>query len=85
MLALLVVKTSQQPNAGLGLGDVAIGIEVDLLVFEAAPQPLDEDVVHARGPLPSMLIVTPCRFSVPVKSSLVNWLPWSVLKISGRP
>jgi hypothetical protein len=22
---------------------------------------------------------------VPVKSSLVNWLPWSVLKISGRP
>ena len=32
-----------------------------------------------------MLIVTSCRFRVPVKSSLVNWLPWSVLKISGRP
>src|SRR3954468_23356334 len=32
-----------------------------------------------------MLMVTPWRFRVPVKSSLVNWLPWSVLKISGRP
>ena len=32
-----------------------------------------------------MLIVTSCRLSTPVKSSLVNWLPWSVLKISGLP
>jgi len=32
-----------------------------------------------------MLIMTSCRFKVPVKSPLVNWLPWSVLKISGRP
>src|SRR5437660_902326 len=32
-----------------------------------------------------MLIVIAWRFRVPVKSSLVNWLPWSVLKISGRP
>src|SRR5271165_3956885 len=32
-----------------------------------------------------MLIVTPWRCRVPVKSSLVNWLPWSVLNISGRP
>ena len=35
--------------------------------------------------MPSMLIVTWCRLRMPVKSSLVNWLPWSVLKISGRP
>jgi hypothetical protein len=32
-----------------------------------------------------MLIVTPPRSSTPVKSSLVNWQPWSVLKISGLP
>ncbi len=32
-----------------------------------------------------MLIVIPWAFRVPVKSSLVNWLPWSVLKISGWP
>ena len=30
-----------------------------------------------------MLILIPSLFSRPVKASLVNWLPWSVLKISG--
>ena len=59
-----------------------IGVEVDLLVFEAAPQPLDEDIVDVAAPglrrgrlLPSLLIVTAWRCRVPVKSSLVNWLP----------
>ena len=92
MLALLVVEVEPSADAGLRLGDRRIGVEVDLFVFEAAPQPLDEDVVHAAAPrfregrlLPSMLIATSCRFRVPVKSSLVNWLPWSVLKISGPP
>jgi len=32
-----------------------------------------------------MLIKIPWSFRVQVKSSLVNWPPWSVLKISGRP
>ncbi len=36
-------------------------------------------------PLPSMEIATPASLSAPVKSRLVNWLPWSVLKISGLP
>jgi hypothetical protein len=27
----------------------------------------------------------PAAASVPVKAALVNWLPWSVLKISGVP
>src|SRR5215831_16589281 len=30
-------------------------------------------MLSMHRPLPSMLIVTPCRFRVPVKSSLVNW------------
>ena len=100
MLAFVVVEAEPGANPSLGLGNALIGIEVDFLVFEAAPQPLDEDVVHAAIPrlrggrlLPSMLIITPCRFSVPVKLSLVNWLPPAfagagpgpVLKISGRP
>ena len=82
MLALRVVKVQPGADAGLGFGYCRISVEVDLLVFETAPQPLDEDVVHAPAPrfregrlLPSMLIMIPCRFKVPVKSSLVNWLP----------
>ena len=66
MLALLVIKAEPGADAGLGLGDTGTGVEVDLLVFEASPQPLDEDVIHAPAPrfregrlLPSMLIVMP--------------------------
>jgi hypothetical protein len=32
-----------------------------------------------------MLMATRWSRSTLVKSSSVNWLPWSVLKISGRP
>src|SRR6266478_4440250 len=37
MLALLVVETQPSPDAGLSRGDVAIGMQVNLLVFETAP------------------------------------------------
>jgi len=49
VLALLVIKAEPGADAGLGLGDTGIGVEVDLLVFQAAPQPLDEDVVHVAA------------------------------------
>src|SRR5207248_5302920 len=53
---------------------------------EVSPYP-DQSVItfhritqSMQRPLPSILIVTPCRFRVPVKSSLVDWLPRSALK-----
>src|SRR6266481_385135 len=36
-------------------------------------------------PRPSIEMRTPAAASAPVKEALVNWLPWSVLKISGLP
>ena len=42
VLALCVVKVQPGANTGVGFGHPRIGIEVDLLVFETAPQPLDE-------------------------------------------
>src|SRR5467141_5252064 len=36
-------------------------------------------------PRPSIEMRTPAAASVPVKAALVNWLPWSVLKIAGLP
>src|SRR5579863_7187279 len=36
-----------------------------------------------QRPLPSMLMAIRLSLSRPVKASLVNWLPWSVLNISG--
>src|SRR5438105_12105704 len=38
MRALVIVEAEPCANAGLGLGDRRIGVEIDLLVFEAAPQ-----------------------------------------------
>ena len=36
-------------------------------------------------PLPSIEIRMPAACKRPVKAKLVNWLPWSVLKLSGLP
>jgi hypothetical protein len=58
MLTFLIVKTEPGANADPGLGDCCIRVEVDFLIFEATPKPLDEDVAMQR-PLPSMLIMTP--------------------------
>jgi hypothetical protein len=46
VLARLVIEAEPGADAHLGLGDTGVGVEVDLLVFEAPPQPLDEDVVR---------------------------------------
>src|SRR5215472_5497304 len=47
VLALVIVEIEPGANASLGFGDRRISVKVDLLVFEAAPQSLDKDVVHA--------------------------------------
>ena len=38
-----------------------------------------------QRPRPSMEMRTPASMRTSVKRGLVNWLPWSVLKIDGRP
>src|SRR3990170_59492 len=43
------------------------------------------NTLSIQRPRPSMEILIPAPASVPVKTALVNWLPWSVLKMSGRP
>jgi hypothetical protein len=49
VLALRVVKVQPGANTGFGLGHCRISVQVDLLVFGAAPQSLDKDVVHATA------------------------------------
>jgi len=55
-------------------------VKIDFLVLDRPPEPFDENVVEQ-----SMLIRIPCPSSSPVNSGLVNYNPWSVLKISGFP
>jgi hypothetical protein len=43
------------------------------------------NTLSIQRPRPSMETRTPARSSTPVKRGEVNWPPWSVLKIPGRP
>jgi hypothetical protein len=43
------------------------------------------NTLSIQRPRPSIEMRTPAAISIPVNAALVNWLPWSVLKISGRP
>jgi hypothetical protein len=43
------------------------------------------NTLSIQRPRPSIEMRTPASISTLVKSALVNWLPWSVLKISGLP
>src|SRR5437660_4687852 len=41
VLAFLVVELKPVADAGFGFGHIGISMEVDLLIFEAAQQPID--------------------------------------------
>ena len=64
-------KIASEPRAGLG--DVVVRMQIDLLVLDGAPEPLDEDVVTPRAA--SMLIRIACWRKRFRKSALVNCEP----------
>ena len=43
-----IVEVEIAANRCAGLGHAVVGPEIHLLVFHAAPQPLDEDIVSPR-------------------------------------
>ena len=63
MLASAVVKAQVSANPSACLGNAGISAQVNLLVFDAAPTALDEDIISAYAPLPSMLMATPAAFA----------------------
>ena len=40
-----VIKVEVSADRSAGLADAVVGSQINLLVFDAAPQPLDEDIV----------------------------------------
>jgi hypothetical protein len=50
MLPFFVVEAQPGTDPGPRPGGAGISVEVDLLVFQTAPQPLDENIVHAAAP-----------------------------------
>lgn len=48
MWASAIAKGQISDNADAGVGHGLVGVEVDLLVFDRPPEPLDEHVVPPR-------------------------------------
>lgn len=48
MWASAIVKGQISANADAGLGHCLVSVEIDFLVFDRSPQPLDEDIVPPR-------------------------------------
>src|SRR5467141_3273256 len=92
VLTLIIVEADPGANAGFRLGHRRIGMEVDLFVFEAAPQSLDEDVVHAAplavhadGDIMGLQSAGEAVAGELATPRFREGRLWSVLKISGRP
>ena len=84
MRPIFVVIPQLVRNGLTRLTPILAFVQIDTLVFERAPQTLDEDVVP-----PSALAVHGDLYLGLLedldKIAALNWLPWSVLKISGLP
>ena len=57
---------------GAGVGDIVIGLQIDFLVFDRLPHPLDKDVV------------TPCAFAAAMDYMLKRQAVFSVFFTDGR-
>ena len=71
MRTAAVVAAEMPSDRGARFANAVVGSEINILVFDAAPQPLDEHVV-APNLLPSILIAMPFAVSTPVNAGHVN-------------
>jgi len=92
MRSPVVIKCDPVGDPILGLVTVGLALEVDVLVLQAAPQPLDEDVVHpSAAPIHRDLNLghRECAGEDGAGELAAPGLRWgrlsSVLKISGLP
>jgi hypothetical protein len=79
-----VVEGNPLGDSACGFRAAGVALEINVLVLQRPPQPLDEDIVH-----PATAAIHGDRDAgfgkAPVKAAEVNCEPWSVLKISGLP
>jgi hypothetical protein len=71
-------------NLGSGLGDIGIGPQISLLIFDGPPELFDEDAVPP-GAFPIHVDADLIVNQQSVKALLVNWEPRWVFKISRLP
>ena len=83
MRSAAIIEVQVAADRSAGLADVVLGSEVHLLVFDAAPQPLDEDVVppgalavHADGDLVFGQHAGECRASELAALDALLFVKW---------
>ena len=79
-----VVERKVLRQADAQLGHVVVALPVHVLIPHATPR-RGRSTKMLSSPRPSMLCTTSPRLSTPVKASLVNCVPWSLLNTSGLP
>jgi hypothetical protein len=83
MRASAIIKSDPSPNSGSRLAAVGVALETSSYFSERHSRSMK--TLSIQRPRPSIETLIPAATSVPVKAAPVNWLPWSVLKISGLP
>ena len=78
MRSTMVVEVFPSADAGPRFAAVGVGFQIDLLIFDRAPQPLDEDVVHEAAASVHRDRDPRC-LQLAGNAALVNCAPWSVL------
>ena len=84
MTSLIIVEMKVFSKRGPRLGYGLIGLEIHLLVFDGAPQPLDEHVV-APAALAIHADIDRVGLQDVCEGLGGELRPWSVLKICGAP
>ena len=79
-----IVKFHILSSFQLCFKNAEIIMQKDTFIFVWFPVSFNENIIQGSA-FPIHADFTPWIFKILVNSSLVNWLPWSVLKISGTP
>lgn len=82
--SLRVVELNPVINDPFCLESVSNFMQVDGLLFQRPPQPLNKDIVEV-SPLPSIDIFMSALVKVVIHPAPLYWLPWSVFIIAGLP
>jgi hypothetical protein len=82
--AALVAEGDPFADADPGLAPVGVALDKTSSCFSER-QSRSMNTLSIHRPRPSIEMRTPAPINTSVKAVLVNWLPWSVLKIPGLP
>jgi len=74
MWAAALIEADISPKGGSCLRSVAIGSQMDFLIFDSSPKAHDEDIVPPRAFTSMLILISRSAYTL-INSIEVNWLP----------